>query len=79
MNVSLDGLMAGPDNELDWHFNRWTTDMAELLGEQLPSPLYRIGMQDRFGESGAPEELMTHFGLDAKHIALAAHHVIDRK
>jgi transketolase len=53
--------------------------VAELLGEQLPAPLYRIGMQDRFGESGQPEELMTHFGLDAKHIALAAHHVIDRK
>lgn len=53
--------------------------VAELLGEQLPAPLYRIGMQDRFGESGQPEELMIHFGLDAKHIALAAHSVIDRK
>lgn len=53
--------------------------VAELLGEQHPAPLYRIGMQDRFGESGKPEELMVHFGLDAKHIAMAAHHVIDRK
>ncbi len=53
--------------------------VAELLSEQYPAPLYRIGMQDRFGESGKPEELMTHFGLDAKHVALAAHHVIERK
>src|SRR5690606_10945682 len=53
--------------------------VAEMLSEQYPVPLYRIGMQDRYGESGKPEELMTHFGLDAMHIALAAHHVFDRK
>ena len=37
--------------------------VAELLSEQLPTPLKRIGMQDRFGESGAPNELLDHFGL----------------
>ncbi len=53
--------------------------IAELLGEELPVPLKRIGMQDRFGESGQPEELMEHFGLTGKHIAMAAHHVVERK
>lgn len=53
--------------------------IAELLSEELPTPLKRIGMRDRFGESGKPEELLTHFGLDAKHIRLAAHAVIDKK
>lgn len=53
--------------------------IAELLVEHHPVPLQRIGMQDRFGESGTPDELMTHFGLDAKHIRLAAHHVTERK
>jgi transketolase len=53
--------------------------VAELLAEELPSPLARIGMKDRFGESGEPDELLKHFGLDAKHIALAAHHVIEKK
>lgn len=53
--------------------------VAELLAEHHPSPMTRIGMQDRFGESGAPNELLTHFGLDAKHIRLAAHHVTERK
>ncbi len=53
--------------------------IAELLGEQHPVPLHRIGMQNRFGESGKPEELMTYFGLDAAHIAMAAHTVIGRK
>ncbi|MNL10869.1 Pyruvate dehydrogenase E1 component subunit beta [compost metagenome] len=43
--------------------------VAELLGEKLPTPLYRIGMKDRFGESGAPAELMAHFELDAESIA----------
>lgn len=43
--------------------------IAELLGEKLPTPLYRIGMRDRFGESGEPAELMTHFKLDAASIA----------
>ncbi|HET6924762.1 MAG TPA: transketolase C-terminal domain-containing protein [Candidatus Saccharimonadales bacterium] len=53
--------------------------IAELLAEEYPAPLKRIGMQDRFGESGEPTELLEHFGLDAKHIRLAAHHVVDRK
>lgn len=53
--------------------------IAELLVDEYPVPMKRIGMQDRFGESGAPDELLTHFGLDAKHIRLAAHHIVDKK
>jgi len=37
--------------------------IAELLSEKLPTPLKRIGMQDRYGESGAPNELLDYFGL----------------
>lgn len=43
--------------------------IAELLSEELPTPLKRIGMHDRFGESGAPAELMEHFGLSGNKIA----------
>lgn len=53
--------------------------IAELLGENYPVPLRRIGMKDRFGESGRPNELMEHFGLTAKNIILAAHDVEHRK
>lgn len=53
--------------------------IAELLAEQLPTPIKRVGMQDRFGESGAPDALLEHFGLTAKHIRLAAHAVLERK
>lgn len=43
--------------------------IAELLGEYLPSPLLRLGMKDRFGESGSPAELIKHFGLDSESLA----------
>lgn len=50
--------------------------VAELLGEEFPVPIKRIGIRDRYGESGKPDELMEHFGLTAKHIALAAHKMV---
>lgn len=50
--------------------------VAELLGEHLPTPMIRIGMRDRFGESGEPGELLKHFGLDSVHIAKVAHHLL---
>ena len=52
--------------------------IAEILSEEFPVPLKRIGMQDRFGESGEPDELMAYFGLDAKHIYLATHEIVKR-
>jgi transketolase len=53
--------------------------VAELLGEEYPVPLRRVGVRDRFGESGRPEELFQKFGLTAKHIMMAAHQIMDRK
>jgi transketolase len=50
--------------------------VAELLGERMPTPMLRVGMKDRFGESGKPDELLHHFGLDAAHIAMTAHHLL---
>ena len=50
--------------------------IAELLGEELPTPMKRLGIKDRFGESGHPEELLEHFGLTAKHIMTAAHKLL---
>lgn len=43
--------------------------IAELLSERKPTPLLRVGMHDRFGESGAPNELLDHFGLTGAKIA----------
>jgi transketolase len=46
--------------------------VAELLSEELPTRLVRMGMRDCFGESGKPEELLERFGLTAKHVAETA-------
>ncbi len=43
--------------------------VAELLVEELPLPMRRIGMRDCFGTSGKAEELVEHFGLGSHHIA----------
>lgn len=50
--------------------------VAELLSEKLPTPMRRIGLNDRFGESGKPDELMDHFGLTSKYIILSAHELL---
>ncbi|MFZ1301966.1 MAG: transketolase family protein [Candidatus Microsaccharimonas sp.] len=51
--------------------------IAELLSEELPTPLKRIGIYDRFGESGSPAELLEHFGLSGTKIAPAVKEWID--
>ena len=35
MNVTLDGFISGLESELDWHFQNWSSDMAELLSQEL--------------------------------------------
>ena len=46
--------------------------VAELLVENVPVPMHRIGVRDVFGTSGEPAELLEHFGLAAADITLAA-------
>jgi transketolase len=53
--------------------------IAEFLGENHPVPVIKVGVKDRFGESGEPDELMVKFGLVAKDIAAAAKRAIDLK
>jgi transketolase len=50
--------------------------IAEYLSEVYPVPIRRIGMKDRFGESGDPNELLEHFGLTAKNIQFVVHHML---
>ncbi len=50
--------------------------VAELLAENSPVPMRRVGVRDRFGESGKPEELFKHLGLSPTHIALAVHDLL---
>lgn len=44
--------------------------VAEVLAsEKERCPQYMLGVQDTFGQSGTPAELLDHYGLNAKHIA----------
>ena len=53
--------------------------VAELLAKNNPVPMEFIGVQDRFGESGEPEELLDAFGLSHPHIIKAVQKVLKRK
>jgi len=53
--------------------------VAEVVVGECPVPMKMVGVQDRFGVSGEPDELFDYFGLSAKHIVKAVKEVISRK
>ncbi|HRH62805.1 MAG TPA: transketolase family protein [Bacteroidia bacterium] len=53
--------------------------ISQLLAQQLPTPIEMVGVNDSFGESGTPDELMVKYGLDAKNIVAAVQKVMKRK
>ncbi|MFH0713126.1 MAG: transketolase family protein [Candidatus Micrarchaeota archaeon] len=53
--------------------------VAELLSENYPIPLKRIGVRDSFGESGTPEQLLAKYGLNAENIAKSAENILKLK
>jgi len=50
--------------------------VAEVLSENCPVPLRRMGMMDRFGRSGDGLKLLEYFGLKAKNIVQSVHEVM---
>jgi len=53
--------------------------IAQLLAVNNPTPQEYVAVDDSFGESGTPAQLMTKYGLDAEHIIKAVQKVIARK
>lgn len=53
--------------------------IAQLLARNYPSPMEYVGIDDQFGESGKPMQLMDKYGLNAKNIIEKAKKVISRK
>jgi len=53
--------------------------VAEILAQHHPVPMEFIGVDDRFGESGDPMELIEHFGMGVPYIADAVRTVLKRK
>ena len=53
--------------------------VAEVLSEECPVPMERIGVKDEFGKSGVPAQLLKEYGLTAEDIVAAAKRVINKK
>ncbi len=52
--------------------------LAELFAKKMPIPMEFIGVQDRFGESGEPQELLEAFGMGVGSIVQAIERVMQR-
>lgn len=53
--------------------------IAQLLARKLPTAMEMVAVNDQFGQSGTPGELLTAYGLDAEHIVNAVKAVRARK
>lgn len=53
--------------------------VAEILAQNNPVPMEFVGMQDKFGESGSPLELIEYFGMGVSGIKEAIKKVLKRK
>lgn len=53
--------------------------VSEVVVQNHPVPMEFIGIQDRFGQSGKPAQLLTEYGMDPEHIVAAVKKVIERK
>jgi len=53
--------------------------IARVLATKKPSPLAMVGVNDKFGESGTPEQLMKKYGLNWENITQRAKEVIRNK
>ena len=53
--------------------------IAQYLSTTLPTPIEMIGVNDTFGESGTPKDLMIKYGLSSDNIIESARKVISRK
>ena len=53
--------------------------IAQVAAKQFPVPIEMVGVNDSFGESGKPVELLKKYGLDPESIVKAAEKVMGRK
>lgn len=53
--------------------------VCQVLSRNMPSPVEMVGVNNSFGESGVPAQLMEKYGLDAKSIVAAVQKAIGRK
>jgi transketolase len=55
------------------------SSVAALLAQELPTPIEFVAVNDSFGESGTPDQLLTKYGLDTPNVVAAVRKVLKRK
>lgn len=53
--------------------------VAEVMARECPTPIEFVGVNDQFGQSGTPDELLEHYGMGESHIKEAVRRVLKRK
>jgi transketolase len=53
--------------------------VARIIGQNHPCPQEFVAVNDTFGESGTPDQLLEKYGLSTENIVLAAKRAIERK
>jgi transketolase len=53
--------------------------IAQALAKHCPTPIEFVGVNDSFGESGTPDQLLKKYGLESENIIDAVHQVLKRK
>ena len=53
--------------------------ICQVLSNKFPVPVELVGVNDSFGESGTPEQLLEKYGLGSTHIVAAVEKVLARK
>jgi len=52
--------------------------VCEILSEEHPTPVVRVGVDDRFGQSGDADALLSHYGLDVDGLVAAVKHALSK-
>lgn len=52
--------------------------VAEVISESYPIPVIRVGVEDKFGQSGTPDELFMHYGITSTNIVKKAQELIKK-
>ncbi|MDA0714744.1 MAG: transketolase family protein [Bacteroidetes bacterium] len=53
--------------------------VAQVLAMHLPTPMEMVAVDDQFGESGTPAQLMTKYGIDTEDVIAASERAVARK
>lgn len=53
--------------------------VCEVVAENYPVPVLRMGLKDVFGQSGSPEQLLEHYGLTTEKIRQNVHELLEKR